>query len=216
MVSMVGGKMSEFQKAKLKQGKILYILRLWFDKTVLPDLKHCLAPISGKKPKPEAKTKAKKASAIVTEEVGGKPMTKTKPKPVPAQNEQELFIALCGQKPDLLPGELAEEPNYLDKIVSLNLEWLYAILEGKKVVELRKFRLTSGSEAETMYLASGKTILGRCLISAPFSIETEEQFVALKNQHGWVAISTAIHGAWLVKSAEAETVGLCETPGLPR
>eukprot|EP00438_Fugacium_kawagutii_P030026 Skav210977 [mRNA] locus=scaffold712:63115:72325:- [translate_table: standard] len=67
MVGILGGKMTEFQKSKLKHGKILYILRLWFDQTVLPDIQHSLAPISGKKPKAAAKPKAKTASAKVTE-----------------------------------------------------------------------------------------------------------------------------------------------------
>lgn len=83
--------------------------------------------------------------------------------------------------PEPVAGEIEEEPSYLARIIILQQEWLDLILEGSKVMELRKSSLRS--EAGAFYLAAGNTLHGRCEMSPPISIDGLDQFKKLESEH---------------------------------
>ena len=185
MVSKFGGTTSDFNKCKGKDSKIDYVLDLWFKKTILPDL-----PESTKGSK-EKSFGAPEPGSMKSEEKkekkhGGKSALEGKKvKKPPGLLQEEFFSSLRDQKPHVLPGEVVEEPEFLAKVLILGEKWLDPILKGEKTVELRKTRVTSEAGPEQMFLGCGATIYGRCCLSPPLNITTEEQFQALKHQHCW-------------------------------
>jgi hypothetical protein len=181
MVPLLAGALSTFNKAKGKDAKKDYLLHLWFTKKVLPDLTSCS---TSDKPKKEPKAKPACSEKCSTKKLPGPEDAKSDP-PAATPSQEELLQAFVDQKADILPGEVVEEPERLAKILILSQEWLTQILEGKKVVELRRFRITTGRVAEMMYLGVGSVIYARCLVSAPCTLKTVEQFLSLRHQHLW-------------------------------
>lgn len=186
MLPHLGGTASAFNKCKGKEPKIDFILQLWFKKTILPDISESTTNGSKEKsfgapePGPMKSEEKKEKKNEVKSALEGK-----KAKKPPVLLQEALFSSLRDQKPHVLPGEVVEEPEYLAKILILGEKWLDPILKGEKTVELRKTRVTSEAGQEQMFLACGATIYGRCFLSPPLNITSEEQFEALKRQHCW-------------------------------
>ena len=157
-MAKVGGPMGEVAKGT-KDVKKLAVLRAWFNNDLLPTLK----PL----------------------ELGKK--ENVKPKVLTAKKKPALMGVkdLQNVKADILDGEIEEEPELLAKILLLTEAWMTLILAGKKTLELRKAKISSGNDPEVYYLAAGKTILARCVISPGVKIENQEDFDMLKGGHQW-------------------------------
>lgn len=160
-----GGDAGQFNKAKGKENKKDAFMREWFRVKVLPELEAGgnLDPLPKKeaaKAVPKAKVASKSAALPDSTEPG------------------------VGLKADILPGEVDETPALLSKILLLQDEWLQKVLDGTKVLELRKARLTCKG-SETMYLAVGSTIYGRCSITPLVTFTDTVQFAKLKDKHCW-------------------------------
>ena len=181
MVSHLGGTAAIFNKCKGKDSKIDFVLQVWFKNTILPHLPESTEGSKEKSFGVSMTSEAKKEKKDgVKSALEGKKL-----KQPPGLSQEALFSSLRDQKPHVLPGEVVEEPEHLAKILILGEKWLDPILKGEKTVELRKTRITSAAGQEQMFLGCGATIYGRCLLSPPLNITSEEQFQALKHQHCW-------------------------------
>jgi hypothetical protein len=76
---------------------------------------------------------------------------------------------------------VAEEPEYLAKILLLKEEFLKKICEQGKTLELRKSTICNQKDA--LYLAVGNMIHAKCVVSHPLSICNDEEFNKLKPAH---------------------------------
>jgi hypothetical protein len=84
-------------------------------------------------------------------------------------------------KPQVTLAPVAEEPEYLAKILLLKEEFLKKICEQGKTLELRKSTICNQKDA--LYLAVGNMIHAKCVVSHPLSICNDEEFNKLKPAH---------------------------------
>lgn len=153
--------LTEFNKAKQKEGKVNSALCSWFKKEIL-------------------KSEENKAPAHASKKHSKTPSGHEEKKPQDPPSKEGP-----NHEHGVLPGEVEEEPAMLAKILILQEDWGQKICSGEKTMELCKSRITSSNKPETIYLAVGKTIFARCEFLAPVQIKTEKEFQKLQPSHCW-------------------------------
>ena len=119
---------------------------------------------------------------IMPEITGGKPGQANQDKPTSTDKAKRISEALAF-KADVSTQELEEEPEYLDKILLLQAEWLDKITAGHKTLELRKTALCKENNPESMYLAVKNKIFAKCIFSHPVTICNVDEFEQLMPSH---------------------------------